>query len=88
MKRIFLTLLIGLLAIGFVSAQKSYTMYETMYVTPKKGMEKELKASMDAHNKKFHTTAPYEAFDRYVIIGEHEGDMVWLMGPTTFTDLD
>jgi len=87
MKRTFLTLLIGFLAFGFVSAQESYTMYETMYVTPKKGMEKELKTNMEAHNKKYHATAPYEAFNRSVVIGQHEGDMVWVMGPTTYTAL-
>lgn len=88
MKNTFLTLLIGIFAFGTVTAQKTYTMYETMYVVPKKGMEKELMANMEAHNKKFHTAAPYEAFSRKVVIGSHEGQFVWVMGPTTFTALD
>jgi hypothetical protein len=88
MKRTILTFLLGMFAFGFASAQKSYTMYETMYVTPKRGMEKQLMASMEAHNKKYHTTAPYEAFARMVVIGEREGQFVWGMGPTTFTALD
>lgn len=88
MKRTFLTLIIGFLTFGFIAAQESYTMYETMYITPKKGMEKELMASMEAHNKKFHTTAPYEAFNRTVVIGTHEGQAIWIMGPTTFTELN
>jgi len=88
MKHTFLTLLMALMIAGFATAQETYTMYETNYLTPKEGMGKTLHDNLVAHNKKFHAAAPYEAWVSYVAVGASEGDFVWGMGPTTFTALD
>ncbi|MBU1008968.1 MAG: hypothetical protein KKD74_02420 [Bacteroidetes bacterium] len=88
MKRTMMTMILTLCTLGFAIAQKEYRMFELIYLTPKAGMTKVLEENLKAHNKKFHTAAPYEAFIKTVVVGEHEGDFVWLMGPTTFTSLD
>lgn len=88
MKKFSVLLLIFLFTVGFALAQNNYSMYETNYLTPKEGMGKTLHDNLMAHNKKFHSAAPYEAWVNYVAVGAHEGDFVWIMGPTTFTALD
>jgi hypothetical protein len=72
----------------FAGAQESYVMYETMYITPKASKIKEFKAALSAHNKEFHASGPSSVFIRWVSIGSRAGQYVWVMGPTTFTDLD
>jgi len=87
MKRIFFiaTLLSVFLLAG---AQESYVMYETMYMKPKADKLEEFNDALAAHNKKFHAEGASKVFIRYVINGPHAGEYVWVMGPTTWTDLD
>jgi hypothetical protein len=63
-------------------------MYESIYLKPDTKHLKELSANMKAHNKKYHNTAPYTALVWNVSTGPRAGDIVWMMGPCTFTDLD
>ncbi len=40
------------------------------------------------HNQRFHAEGPYTALVYYVVTGPRSGQMLWLMGPGTFTSLD
>ncbi len=80
-------LLLPLLVFGQAQVAP-YSMFETMYITPKEGVMEQLTAKMGAHNKKYHTKAPNEARVWSVMNGKRTGQLVWSMGPTTWTSLD
>ncbi len=80
-------LLLPMLVIGQKQVA-SYAMYETVYMTPKQGVKAQLTANMSAHNKKYHAKAPNEARIWSVINGKRAGQLVWVMGPTTWTAQD
>lgn len=90
MKKSFLLVL----AIAFVSSvfsqeeDKSYKMYELMYITPKTDKIKELGEALANHNKTYHNEGPFTAHIWMANTGPHTGDLIWSMGPLTFTDLD
>ncbi|HEC43210.1 MAG TPA: hypothetical protein ENI20_10315 [Bacteroides sp.] len=87
MKKLFF--LVSFFCIVLVAgAQDSYIMYETMYITPKASKIKEFKAALSAHNKEFHASGASAVFIQWVSVGARAGQYVWVMGPTTFTDLD
>ena len=87
MKKLFL---LGIMAstFFFVKAQELYTMYETMYITPKYDKAKEFNEAFAAHNKKFHASGANAVAVQYVVNGSRAGQYVWVMGPCTFTDMD
>jgi hypothetical protein len=72
---------------ALVSAQ-DYVMYETMYLKPDAAKWEVLKEKLAAHNQKFHAEGPYEAYVQWVVNGPNTGQLVWVMGPCTFTHLD
>jgi hypothetical protein len=72
---------------AFVSAQ-DYVMYETMYLKPDATKWEEFKDNLAAHNQKFHAEGPYQAHVQRVVNGPNTGQLVWIMGPCTFTHLD
>jgi len=84
-----LTVLIVMLAavLSFSMAQ-DYSMYETQYLKVHPGKTSELLEALAAHNKKFHSSGPYTANVWSVYTGPYSGQLVWAMGPCTFTDLD
>lgn len=88
MKKTLFLLLVTFCIFGMASAQKAYTMYETMYITPKDGMTQIFQQNLLDHIKKYHSAAPNEASARLVLFGEHEGQFVWVSGPSTFTGMD
>jgi len=67
---------------------KKYAMFETSYMMPKMGMEKEFIAAVKSHNMKFHKDGPYQAKLWNCVTGHHAGWYMWDMGPVTFTELD
>ena len=69
-------------------AQDSYIMYETMYIKPKSSKIKEFNEAFAAHNKKFHGEGSHAVAIQSVVNGSRVGQLVWVMGPLTFTDLD
>jgi len=86
-----LTVLFTLLVICSLTSvllAQDYTMYETQYLKVKPGKWQELSANMKAHNRKFHSDDPYKARVWRVVNGKRSGQLVWVMGPCTFTDLD
>ena len=84
-----LKFLIVLLLAGItIYGQDSYIMYETMYIKPKFSKIKEFNEALATHNKKFHGEGPNAVAIQKVANGSRAGQLVWVMGPLTFTDLD
>jgi hypothetical protein len=82
-------LIVALIAVSsIVFAQTPNVIYETIYLNPKTESLKDLGERMKAHNQKYHATPPYNASVWRVLTGERSGDMLWIMGPFTFADLD
>ncbi len=73
---------------GISQEKKSYTMVELTYMLPKIGMEKAFVNSVKEHNKKFHSQDPYIASLDRIATGKYTGWYVWIMGSTTFSQLD
>lgn len=71
-----------------VFSQTDYKMWETIYLTPNREKMEELKEGLKKHNDKFHAEEPYKAHVWNILTGRHEGDLLWVMGPCTWTDLD
>ena len=46
------------------------------------------KKGMAAHNKKYHAADPYKAIVRINVSGPNTGSYIWVMGPTTWTQMD
>ncbi len=87
MKKLFF---LGVIILGcfITNGQDSYIMYETMYIKPKSSKVKEFNAALAAHNKKFHAEGASTVAIQSVVNGSKAGQLVWVMGPLTFTDLD
>ena len=83
-----LFLIVFLLAGAITYGQDSYVMYETMYIKPKFSKIKEFYEALAAHNKKFHAEGPDAVAIQRVANGSRAGQLVWVMGPLSFTDLD
>ena len=72
---------------SFAWAQ-DYNLYETIYLTALPGSGNELQQELARHNKEFHSEAPHAAFVDFVVNGPQAGDLIWVMGPSTFSDHD
>ncbi|MCK5462136.1 MAG: hypothetical protein KAI95_03935, partial [Bacteroidales bacterium] len=86
MKKLFF-LIVFLLAGVITYGQDSYIMYETMYIKPEFSKVNELYDALAEHNKKYHGDGPNSVAVQYVVNGPKAGQLVWVMGPLTFTDL-
>ena len=88
MKKLFLMagLVMFLWTAGF--AQTDYMQFEVIYIKPKEGQSEMVKKGLADHNKKFHAKDPYRVSVGSIITGPNSGDFVWVMGPTTWTQLD
>ena len=69
-------------------AQTQNVVYETIYLDPKTESLSDLGQKMKSHNEQYHATPPYNASVWRVTTGERSGEMLWVMGPFTFADLD
>lgn len=93
-KTAFISAALMIVIIGFfaeyVVAQDApnYVMYETQYLTVKPGHFEALSEKLAEHNKRFHAEGPRTASVLYILNGARTGDLFWVMGPTTFADLD
>ena len=67
---------------------QDYTMYETQYLTILPGHGDDFNEKMTEHNQEFHAEGPYTAQVFFVINGPRSGQIFWVMGPTTFTQMD
>jgi len=69
--------------------QESYKMYQLAYLKPLPNADlAAAQKAMVAHNQKFHADGPFKASVWSNLTGERVGTWVWVMGPSTFTDLD
>lgn len=85
---------IGLIAVlcvivftGF-SQEKTYKMYDFVFIKPKYDKVKELEEAIAKHNREFHNDAPHTSHVWLVESGSYTGWWAWIMGPLTYTDLD
>ncbi len=81
-------LLALILTVISVMAQTDYEQWEVMNLNPKADKLDLFKKGLAAHDKKFHSAAPYHASVSSVITGPNSGQFTWVMGPTTWTQLD
>ena len=81
-------LFLFLLAFPMFLCAQGYVMYETHYINPDPGKIAALSAELTEHNQTFHASGPNEARVFYVISGPRTGQLMWVMGPTTFSDFD
>ncbi len=77
-------------AILTVNAQddSSYTMWEQITITPDNTKLKILGENMRKHNMKYHKDGTYAASVYSIASGPNIGNMVWMMGPLKFSDID
>ncbi len=88
MKKLLLVLVVMVFTFTITMAQTDYLQFEVMSVTPKPDKLDLFKKGMAAHNKKFHNADPYKAGVSYIITGPNSGSYNWVMGPTTWTQMD
>ncbi len=69
------------------SAQE-YTQYEVQFMSVSPGAAGNLNEAMAAHNQEYHSGGAYHANVWYVVNGPRSGQLAWVMGPTTFAQLD
>jgi hypothetical protein len=67
---------------------KSYRMYDFVYIKPDYQHIEDLSKAMAKHNREYHNEGPYRARIWAVQTGEYTGWWAWIMGPCTYTDLD
>jgi hypothetical protein len=86
------TLFIALFAFvfsGFAQeGDKKYKMFEILYLTPRTDKIVELREALKKHNSTYHTEGQNKVSVWNIHTGPHTGDLAWVMGPLTFTELD
>ena len=88
-RRIYpLALLSGALMIPHALAGQDYTQYETQYLKVLPGHGEQFESALAEHNQRFHAQGPYTAVVDYIVTGPRSGQLLWIMGPATFTSLD
>ncbi len=80
--------LLGPIATLKAQEESSYSMWESMYMTPDNTKLKALGEAMSKHNKKYHKEGPYLATVYNVVSGPNIGKLVWQMGPLNYSHLD
>ena len=75
-------------AVTVCFAQTSYRQMEAVTLTVKADKVDLFKKAIAAHNKKYHAADPYKAGVRLVVTGPNSGSYIWVMGPTTWTQMD
>jgi hypothetical protein len=87
MKRLFLLSLAICVSVASI-AQEEDMVYETLNMTPKRGMNSKLEAAVKTHNEKFHKDGIHNAGLTRIDYGANAGQYVWVMGPVTYAALD
>ncbi len=88
MKNLLITLCLFFGAIVAAMGQTDYLQWEVMHITPKDGQSEMLKKGLAAHHKAYHASDPYKVWVGEVLTGPNSGDYAWIMGPTTWTQMD
>ena len=89
MKRLFFTVLaISIIATLQAQDDAGAHVYETIYLTPKLESTGKLNENLATHNKKYHGEGLHSAGVHAVITGRRAGDLIWIMGPGPYSNLD
>jgi len=90
MRKLTLTFLaiVALTAFTFAQEDESYTMFDNTRLVVKTDRYKEFGKAMANHNKTYHNEGPYHANVWSVSVGEDAGQIIWSMGPCTYTEHD
>lgn len=88
MRKLFfsLALLLSLSFIGYAQTQSE--IFEITYLRPRADKMTELTKGLGDHNKKYHASGPYRVGVWMNYTGSYVNDLVWVMGPFTYSDLD
>lgn len=81
-------LVLVFLAFTTLLVAQDYVMFETHYLTPKPGHQMALMEEIAEHNKLYHAKAPYYNWVFSILNGPRTGDLLFAMGPMTFTQND
>lgn len=74
---------------SFAQEDESYTMFENTRLVVKTDKFKEFGKAMAHHNNTYHSgDGPYHANVWSVTMGEDAGQIIWSMGPCTYTEHD
>ena len=65
-----------------------YVMHESVMVTPDNTHLKILGENLRNHNMKYHNGGPFDAEVFTISTGPNAGNMIWMMGPLMFKNLD
>lgn len=91
MEKYFMFVLAGIFTYTIANSQtenEPKSLYETMYILPKPGMDKQFEEGVAAHDKKFHASGKdNQAMLRRVEYGNKAGWYVWVMN-TNYSALD
>lgn len=89
MKKI-LTLMVVLFFTYSVTAEevKAYTQWDTFRFTINNQNAKEFTKNIRAHINKYHVKDPYKTTIYSVSYGPDANDLIWVMGPVSFSELD
>ncbi len=71
-----------------LGAAQDYTQYEVQYMTVRPEATEALNEALAEHNQEYHSGGAYHANVWYVVNGPRTGQLVWIMGPLTFAQLD
>jgi hypothetical protein len=88
MKRITILFAVLLMTATLTIGQTDYKMWEVTYLKPTAENYNLLTTNLAAHIKKYHNSGPRKVSVWYNYTGSHVGELAWVMGPFTFTDLD
>jgi hypothetical protein len=88
MKNLLFTLFLFTWATVSLQAQTDYKQWETHRFKVKSGHEADWEKGVAAHNKKFHSAAPYKTYIYEINTGPQSGQYELVMGPMTFTQME
>lgn len=83
---LFTLLLFSLSA--FAEESKAYTQWDTFRFTINNAKAKTFTKNMRSHIKKYHVKAPLKAKIYEVSYGPNANELIWVMGPVSFSEMD
>lgn len=87
MKTLFLAMALCL-CLTLSAQDTDYIMFQTIELTPKDGMVKQLNEGIKAHNAKYHKEGDQSAQVWQISSGPNSGKLLWVMGPVTWATFD
>jgi len=88
MKKPIMTIMLAAFAVSICFSQSNYVQMEAITISVKPDKVELFKKGIAAHNKKYHSADPYKASVRMNVTGPNTGSYIWVMGPTTWTQMD